>query len=74
MKYYLTLIYRMLFPANLDSVFSEQGKEQTALGIAARFSRGNINLQQKRVTTQRKFDEELKAMEARVANQHLAAY
>jgi hypothetical protein len=55
-----------LRPVNLDRVFSEEGKELTALGVAARFSRGNINVQYKRVTTPRMFAQELARMKQRV--------
>lgn len=63
-------IQRILFPANLDAIFSEEGKEKTALRVAARFARGNVNSQEGRVTTQRKFDAEMDRLEQKVANYH----
>lgn len=58
---------RILFPPNLDVIFSEEGKEKTALGIASRFACGNINVQSGRVTTQRKFDEQMAQLARRVS-------
>ena len=66
----LQTLFRVLFPASLDEVFSDESKERTALGIAARFSRGNISIQNARVTTIRMFAEEMNRMIQRVSREH----
>ena len=63
---FIKSIYKILFPANIDNLFSEECKENLALGVAARFTRGNINIQNKRATTARMFSEELRQTEKRV--------
>ena len=59
-------IFRILFPPDPSAVFSEENEERIALDVTARLSRGNTNAQYKRVTTQRKFEAEMKRMEQRV--------
>jgi len=66
----LSTLYRTLFPADLDAIFSEESKEKTAVVVAARFSRGNTSVQNERVTTERKFAEEMQRMEQRVSRSH----
>lgn len=69
----LRTVYRILFPADLNAIFSEESKEETAVVIAARFSRGNAGVQDKRVTTERKFGDEMRRMAQRVSrNQSLS--
>lgn len=63
----LKSLYRVLFPASLDSIFSEEAKEKTAITIAARYSRGNTRVQKERVTTDRMFANEMERMAMRVA-------
>ncbi len=63
----LKTVLRVLFPANLDAVFSEEGKEKTAISIAARYARGNTRVQNERVTTDRAFAQEMERMATRVA-------
>lgn len=63
-------VQRILFPADLDAIFSEEGKEKTALRVTARFARGNVNSQEERVTTQRKFNAEMDRLAKRVASYH----
>lgn len=70
MKRLLKAIYRIVFPVSLDDIFSEDGKERTALRIAARFSRGNTGVQNGKVTTDRGFAEEMKRMARRVHRGH----
>lgn len=60
-------VRKILFPPNLDTIFTDEGKEKTALSIAARFACGNINIQSGRVTTQRKFDEQMAQLARRVS-------
>ena len=67
----IQVIRRVLFPKNLDSIFSEESKERTALGVAARYARGNINVQNGRVTTQRKFEEEMNRLARRAGQPNL---
>jgi hypothetical protein len=71
---FLRTLHRILFPADLDAIFSEESKERTAVLIAARFSRGNTGVQGKRVTTDRKFAAELRRMEQRVAQHPSLSY
>lgn len=59
-------LQRVIFPAKLENIFSEESQERTALGIAAR-SRGNINVQNKPVTTDRMFKDEMARMAERVS-------
>ncbi len=59
-------IREILFPVNLDEIFSKEAEERNALRVAARFSR-NVMVQAGRVTTQRMFDEDMKRMAERVA-------
>lgn len=70
----LRTLYRILFPANLGTIFSEESKEKTAVIIAARFSRGNAGVQDKRVTTERKFAEEMSRMARRVSRNQLLSH
>ena len=65
------VIFRTLFPPRLDEVFSDEGKERTALRVAMRFSRGNAGVQNGRVTTDRIFCEEMRRMAQRVGRTHL---
>jgi|CXWL01.1.fsa_nt_gi hypothetical protein len=67
-KITIKTIQRILFPVSLDTIFSEESKEKTALRVAARFARGNINSQEERVTTQRKFNAEMDKLTQRVAS------
>lgn len=61
------LVYGRYFSNNLEKYLSEEGEEMTAINTSARFSRGNVPVQNKRGTSQRVFDQELKSMEARAA-------
>jgi hypothetical protein len=42
-----------------DAAFSEVRREEAALRVAARLSRGNTNVQEMRVTTEREFEEQM---------------
>jgi hypothetical protein len=53
---FFQLLKRVLFGINLDGIFSEKGKEETALRVASRC-----------VTTQAKFDAEMLRMKRRVS-------
>jgi|WetSurMetagenome_2_1015567.scaffolds.fasta_scaffold119499_2 hypothetical protein len=66
----IRVIYRNLFPPSLDEIFSEEGKERTALHVAARFTRGNTGVQNGHATTDRKFKEEMRRMARRVSHTH----
>lgn len=71
---FLRVLYRIVFPPNVDQVFSERSKEEVAIIVAARYSRGNAGVQDKRVTTDRKFAEEMDRMAQRVLRDHAAAH
>lgn len=64
-------LHRILFPVNLETIFSEKSKEETALGVAARIS-DDVNVQSGRVTTQRKFDDEMAQLAKRVLSRNAA--
>lgn len=55
----LKTIYRFIFPVNLDDLFSEERQEEAALKVAARISRGNTNMQDTRVVTDRVFEKQM---------------
>lgn len=69
----------MIFSSVLRSVFlrsdtirhiySEEEKVNAALAVAARFSRGNVNVQREKVTTMAEFEDEMARMEARASRQ-----
>ncbi len=52
-------IYRFIRPVNLEQLFSEEKKEEAALKVAARLSRGNTNVQDPRLTTSRRFEQQM---------------
>ena len=62
------ILIKSLFPTDIENVFSEAGKESTALNVAARFTRGNTSIQHHRVTTAQNFDNEIERMKNRVAS------
>lgn len=63
----LGAVKKFLLPEMARDVFSERAKEVVAMRSAARFSRGNINIQMEHVTTEGKFEKELMRMAARAA-------
>jgi len=54
------VIRRILFPADVDAIFSEESKEKTAVAIAK-----SMMGKTRRITTQSMFDEEMRRMEQR---------
>lgn len=64
---FLQSLRRIAFPADVDEAFSAKAQEEAALLVAARLSRGNVNVQEMRVTTERDFNEQMSEYEAKVA-------
>lgn len=65
----LSSVLRSIFISSdtICRIYSEEEKVKAALAVAARFSRGNVNVQLQRVTTVAKFEDEMARMEARAS-------
>jgi hypothetical protein len=65
---FLHELRRIVFPADVDEAFSDIRREEAALRVAARLSRGNTNVQEMRVTTEREFEEQMAEYSDKVTN------